>query len=180
MTLSFSTRWGKNMGDLAGQPNYFVEKIMFSLYMENPRSIVELDKLYRKTPNTECDSLLEIISLRKHEFHPKLHSIREDKSNRWMPGMKIHMVINNRTRNRYQFAPLLEVESVQTIRIIREGPGVEFGIGTWYVYIDDRQLTLDQIKELAWNDGFDSVPDFFDFFNSEFTGKIIHWTNLKY
>lgn len=28
--------------------------------------------------------------------------------------------------------------------------------------------------------GFDSVKDFFRYFNKDFKGKIIHWTDLKY
>lgn len=31
MTLSFSTKWPQHMGEWAGQPNYFVEKILKSL-----------------------------------------------------------------------------------------------------------------------------------------------------
>lgn len=38
----------------------------------------------------------------------------------------------------------------------------------------------DLIEKIAINDGFDSVDDFFSWFKDDFTGKIIHWTNLKY
>ena len=33
---------------------------------------------------------------------------------------------------------------------------------------------------LVQNDGFASISDFFKFFNKDYTGKIIHWTDLKY
>ena len=36
------------------------------------------------------------------------------------------------------------------------------------------------LRELAKNDGFESVEDFFAYFNKDFKGKIIHWTDLQY
>ena len=33
---------------------------------------------------------------------------------------------------------------------------------------------------LVQNDGFASISDFLKFFNKDYTGKIIHWTDLKY
>ena len=34
--------------------------------------------------------------------------------------------------------------------------------------------------QLAINDGFESLKHFFEYFNEDFEGKIIHWTDLKY
>jgi len=42
------------------------------------------------------------------------------------------------------------------------------------------QLTEHEIAKLAWNDGFDSVSDFWNYFNEDFYGQIIHWTDLRY
>jgi len=42
---------------------------------------------------------------------PKIHSIREDKPNRWKSGNDIHFVIGNRTKNRYLFCPIIPVIS---------------------------------------------------------------------
>lgn len=36
------------------------------------------------------------------------------------------------------------------------------------------------LNMLAKNDGFDSVEDFFNWFNKDYKGKIIHWTELRY
>ena len=36
------------------------------------------------------------------------------------------------------------------------------------------------IELLAKNDGFDSIQDFFKYFNTDFSGQIVHWNNLKY
>lgn len=42
------------------------------------------------------------------------------------------------------------------------------------------RLKRSQIEELAMNDGFESVDQFFAWFNKDWKGKIIHWTDLKY
>jgi len=57
------------------------------------------------------------------------------------------------------------------------------------IWIDDLLKTstniahayaYDYLKTLARNDGFESVDDFFKWFNADFQGKIIHWTDFKY
>ena len=45
----------------------------------------------------------------------KIHTIREDKTNRWKAGNLIHFVINNRTKKRYQFAPIIKCVSIQIL-----------------------------------------------------------------
>lgn len=48
------------------------------------------------------------------------------------------------------------------------------------VKIDGRKLTEPEIQQLAWNDGFDNLVDFWMWFADGFKGKIIHWTELRY
>jgi ribonuclease HIII len=49
------------------------------------------------------------------------------------------------------------------------------------VIIDDKKRLNDkEIETLAQNDGFNTIYDFFAYFNEDFTGKLIHWTDLKY
>ncbi len=51
------------------------------------------------------------------------------------------------------------------------------------VSIDQKSLTLKEISELAINDGFESTRRFFEWFEnygSEFSGKLIHWTDKRY
>ena len=51
----------------------------------------------------------------------------------------------------------------------------------WQNPLDDEDgYGLDQMETLAIADGFDSIEDFFKYFTNDFTGKIIHWTDLKY
>jgi hypothetical protein len=166
MTLSFST-------ELNGKPTYFVEKIISGLHMFNDFHFPLSDKYSHDLDMIEtCE--------------PKVHTIREDKSNRWKPGIKIHFVINNRTDKRFQFVDTFPVISTQDIWIMPANKSVlvwqkdnndssnSYRDGYW------KTLTQSQIEFLSRNDGFDTVQDFWNYFNREFGGKIIHWTGLLY
>lgn len=107
---------------------------------------------------------------------PKLHSIRDDKHDRWHAGRMIHPVINNRSKNQFQFAPAFPCVSVQKIDI-SSNPVMMVSES---VKVDNRFLSYKEVETLAINDGFNSIVDFFAWFNEGYTGKIIHWTNLKY
>lgn len=105
----------------------------------------------------------------------KIHTIREDKTNRWKPGNKIQMATGVRTKNYNCFKTAVCI-SVQTIEI-----KYFMGCGKFPIIKIDGEL-LDENFELALfqNDGFDSREDFFSWFDSDFKGKIIHWTYFKY
>jgi len=104
----------------------------------------------------------------------KIHTIREDKHNRWKPGMNIHMATGVRTK-KYECFKYDRCESVQEIvfhyyrKTCRP-----------HVRIDGRLLYPEEVMRLARNDGFDSLADFFAWFNNDYRGKIIHWTYTKY
>lgn len=109
----------------------------------------------------------------------KIHTIREDKNNRWKPGNTIQMATGVRTKNYNCFAKA-DCVYVQDIEIkwvkdkITQSRGV-------IVYIDDVNITqTDLIDDLVKNDGFESRRDFFEWFKNDFKGKIIHWTYFKY
>lgn len=189
MTLSFSTKWPQSMGDLAGQPNYFTNKIMKSMWENYPHETKAFILNRSSDERTRFDEIspFEDISVYDQErLHPKLHTIREDKHNRWKPGVKIHPVINNRTKDRFQFAPTLVCTGVQEIHI-QHYPGqiltyVDrqlFG-DVFHHGLDDIYEYTNDLETLAINDGFPSVEAFFRWFNKDFGGKIIHWTDLKY
>lgn len=114
----------------------------------------------------------------------KNHSIREDPKRRWKVGIKIHMATGIRTKNYRCFCDKFVCKSIQEIRIFY-GPFTD----EVTVLIDGKEFyhrvgiyvvkSKDMIK-LAKNDGFDCVGDFFKWFNKDFSGVIIHWTDLKY
>jgi ASC-1-like (ASCH) protein len=110
----------------------------------------------------------------------KIHTIRLDKPNRWKPGMKIHFWRGNprnvnAKRKSYAFDEGV-CKSVQTIEIIYP---TEYFNDT-IIKVDGRKLTTDEMKLLAWNDGFANLIEFQMHFNYDFKGKIIHWTDFKY
>ncbi|MHB8209116.1 hypothetical protein [Mucilaginibacter sp.] len=168
MVLSFTQKINE-------KPNYFIEKIW-----------VGLDK-FRLTPNRHDSIEWENKYLEKFKTDwecipginfpaAKIHTIREDKPNRWKPGNDIHFVINNRTANRFQFAPIIKCKSVQTIQIKWKHKGKR----SWVKVLIDGKVIHGVLHHLAPNDGFGCIDDFLAYFNKDFTGKIIHWTDLKY
>ena len=100
----------------------------------------------------------------------------------------INFEINNRTKDRFQFAPVLEVKSIQRIEIVNfetiyncATGKPKYLIKIKKVFVDGWSLPPEKIKLLSMNDGFQSVFDLFKFFNTtNFTGKLIHWTSLRY
>ena len=112
----------------------------------------------------------------------KKHTIRDDKHDRWRAGRRInhcHLVRTKYFDNFYNN----DCIGIQKITIIHYPNKAS-------VYIDDKlighwsktfEVTYYQkLKQLAKNDGFDSMSDFFRWFDTNFTGKIIHWTELRY
>lgn len=121
---------------------------------------------------------------------PKLHTIREDPNDRWKPGVIIHFVqwMGKPYRSKvYRFAPLIPCVSTQNIKIkYNTGGGVNVFIDDKFFYYQtewglewDKESKANMLM-LATNDGFNSISDFFKWFDKDFKGKIIHWTDLKY
>lgn len=160
MILSFSTK-------LNGKETYFVEKIWQSFPDEF--TIDNFDKYF----NGFCELVYD-FNCDAIDFLPKNHTIREDKNNRWKSGVNIDFFINARTKNMFRFAPTIPVVSTQKIEF------KEIDQESYVILIDGKTATQNQIEMLAVNDGFDSTKEFLEYFPIGFTGKIIHWTDLKY
>ena len=131
-----------------------------------------------------------ILSFNKRFVKPilddtKIHTIRKDKYNRWYPGRLIQMATGIRTSKYHQFNQDT-CKSVQAIRILwDDGQPCILMSDT----ADEEELMPfyfpngygeEQMKQLVKNDGFDSGDEFFKWFNTDFNGKIIHWTDFRY
>jgi hypothetical protein len=166
MILAFSTQ-------INGQPTYFVEKIHVGLRIENKVGVCE--DHYSKDYNF----------IVKRNCKAKIHTIREDKNDRWQPGTKIDFFINCRQPNMFRFAPVLQVVSVQMFELYWDDSKITEEKKP-VVWIDDmifydKECNQDKgLLQLANNDGFDTIEDFFAYFNTDFKGKLIHWTDLRY
>lgn len=164
MNLAFSTKFDN------GDPTFFVEKIWESIYTQKAGNQELLNGCYDR-------GFTGVMKNGQH--YPKIHTIRQDKKNRWKEGNKIHFVINNRTPQRYQFAPVVLCERIQQIRMTVDGP-------FFHIAIDGKPLDMDQKRMLAMNDGFNLYRDFLSWFrprvekDGPFVGKLIHWTGFKY
>jgi len=109
----------------------------------------------------------------------KLHSIREDKHGRWNIGRTIHMATGVRTTlyNQFDTGMCISIQKIEIVwhECIDPGEGKLFE-----VYVDGKVLNLAQLLQLSKNDGFKSLSHFKEWFNKDFIGKIIHWTDLRY
>jgi len=133
----------------------------------------------------------------KHKFVPKIlegtkiHTFR--KGNRWKTGNSIQMATGVRSKMYNQFntdrPDLQECKSVQdaSILIMLNETAIENKI---CITIDNHVL-LPQVNYLfAYNDGFESLAEFYDWFAEageevspgiiQNKGQIIHWTDFKY
>lgn len=125
-----------------------------------------------------------ILSFKKQFRDPilkgsKIHTIREDPKARWNAGRKIHMATGVRTK---YYNCFLEQQciSVQAIQIHHHDYRDVGGNYLIKVIVDGKELDDFQLEEIAENDGFKSLGDFFKWFNTDFQGRIIHWTDFKY
>ncbi|CAA0254303.1 hypothetical protein V2605_03555 [Tenacibaculum maritimum] len=168
MILGFSTKFPRGKGTLSEKPTRFPEKIISSLDIETFKKLTQFDLLAETQEEKDWLNVSDFL-----EIKPKLHTIRRDTKNRWKAGNKIHFSIGVRTKKQYQFAPVLKCVSIQDIEIRNDN-------GMVGVSIDNKELNAFEIIKLSINDGFDSVEDFFEWFNEDFKGKIIHWTDLTY
>ena len=174
MILPFSTQ-------LNEKPTYFVEKILSGFLSNNlkPEETQTSIVNYSNYLVSKYEFIIENIK----SANPKLHTIREDKTDRWKIGNKIDFFINCRQKDMFRFAPVLNVFSIQEIEI-EWHKRVRSDIHFWYkdvsISINKKYLSCEQCIQLAENDGFDSVEEFFEYFNEDFKGKLIHWTNLNY
>lgn len=105
----------------------------------------------------------------------KIHTIRQDKTDRWKVGNSIQMSTDVRTPQQNCFANA-SCLSTQTILIER----TDDDLAKTKVFVDGRELTLQETQVLAFNDGFENLAAFWLWFSEGFEGKIIHWTTHKY
>ena len=116
----------------------------------------------------------------------KIHTIREDPHNRWHQGRKAHHAHGVRTPN-YRCFKEDVCRGTQRIMIrytnYRKSRVYVFVGGKLVIRMSINRKDLDFndfLNSLPRNDGFDSVDDFFKWFNKDFTGKIIHSTDFRY
>lgn len=116
----------------------------------------------------------------------KKHTIREDTTSRWKAGMKIQFATGARTKayNQFHEAECTGVQDIEikytdnrgAVKIFIDGKH----LGTWHRFMPQRSENVADVLRLAVNDGFEGVTEFLNWFSRDFTGRIIHWTAMKY
>src|SRR5690606_26631483 len=162
-------------------PTNFVEKIWKSFHDE----LYGLESFDKYLDN----SIYRFQNIVDQEA--KKHTIRfltEKQAELWQqPNRYIHFVINNRTKRRFQFAPLCPVVSVQEIDIkyfqssvliqINNAPYEGTNSLCFYKKENGKYVKFwngtDLIERIAINDGFKSVDGFLSYFNKEAVAKQI-------
>lgn len=127
-----------------------------------------------------------VIGFKKQFVEPilqgtKVHTIRDDKKHRWTSGMTMHMYTGGRFSKEYhQFA---EKQCLSIQRVFMTYTHIlEISVG-------DRELFGHHEREkFAIADGFESLKAFEDYWYpiimqhplQQFTGRVLHWTGLRY
>lgn len=154
----------------AGQPTFFVEKVLNSFLMGG-------NSIY-----TEDTSIEFIKSLSKDMFHPKHHTIRA--GNRWKVGDKFSpRVWSGKPYNSKQIiiAPDIEIKKVWDVKVEKEvyyneNSGVNV---ITKISINGAHKTANY-EPLAKNDGL-SLDDLCYWFAKPMIGQIICWSkNVNY
>jgi hypothetical protein len=132
-----------------------------------------------------------ILSFKKQFIEPilsgsKIHTIREDKNNRWKRGRSIQFADGVRTKlyNEFKSGTCISTQTIEfkwtkhNAGLVSESWGVQ-------VFIDGRNVTneTDIVDRLVIADGFKDRKEFFEWEawnKKDFEGKIIHWTDIKY
>lgn len=161
MQIAYQQTFPDNKPLIAGKPTHFVEKIV---------------KHYMKAEMFGANHLPFDFDFRAcAKALPKVHQILTDKENVFRPNSPIIHIIKGAHSAIAQFAPRAKVVSTQTIEISHLDDGDR------YIWIDGSVLLNQrQMEMLAINEGFYSLADFFAYYNEDFKGKLVHWTDLKY
>ena len=156
-----------------GEPTHFKEKVLLS--HEHPLG---------EKVDVQIDNYDHIWHT---NLYPKGHSICYDVHERWRPGLDIHHVYGNLTKERNCFLvnkcvwvqriSIFEIPVVdeEEQKVDRDQPPMKV------IMVNGRFMPWQKCLEIAINDGFDSLEHFFSFFNQDFSGKIIIWDKkLRY
>lgn len=170
--LKFSKFWPEKMGEWAGKETYFRKKIWAMLI-----------------PNSSAEIMYEwgIDYGEKVKYaEPKFHTIR--RGNKYKAGDIVSPISVDQNGNEFQFAPEMEIISIQDISIRYEkmasGEWVHIVIGGIngmdlpYFFTEDYNNS--RLEAFIKNDGFESPEQFFKYFNEDFEGQILHFTDLRY
>jgi len=117
----------------------------------------------------------------------KIHTIRKDSRSRWNKDV-VFAPVAKHDNDQIQFFSNLKIVNTQEIKVsyYRKKPEVYIkseALKMWVIFYADYGSEIyneEGMNELAVNDGFRDIKQFFQYFKEEYVGKIIHWTDKIY
>lgn len=117
----------------------------------------------------------------------KKHTMREDRKERWKPGKLIHHTTGARSK---RYKCFLQNDCISTQLVLMAYDKIQSKTNL-IITVDRRRLTQKEIMQVVFNDGFLDLADFVNWFfppdhktgyrkRTLWSGKLIHWTDLKY
>lgn len=132
-----------------------------------------------------------VIGYKKRFVEPikagtKKHTVREDKHNRWRAGLTMHMATGIRSKY-YNCFNQTHCTGTQPITMHMEKDD-DGGLSVLVIKVNGKRLDDTTINSFVVADGFKDLHDFKKWWLPElavrpaytYTGKIIHWTDLRY
>lgn len=176
MQLKFSTKFPAHKPGLKGQETMFAEKIVKSL--DNKKNKINADQ-FKTVMNwmvvNKKFNFPYYLNLPKN-YKGKIHTMREDKIGKWNEGDQIDPMMVEGTTGLFRFLPPIICKGIQRVKI-----EYFMGCGNYpNVFIDGQLLSNDEFEQYVINDGFDNPEQFCLYFDKDWKGKLIHWTNFKY
>lgn len=110
----------------------------------------------------------------------KTHTIRSFRRYPDKPGNTLHLYTGLRTKKAklLMVAKCVKIEDIRIELKLYSGKGVlARGLKFPVIFIDDAELTRDEMEALARRDGFNSFADMLIFWSGRlpFRGHVIHW-----
>lgn len=117
------------------------------------------------------------VSPYNESFRPKKHTMYDGVNQRWEEDKWIHFISNLKKIN-YVCWFKAKCTGTQNIQIHWSENNIKYGLPN--IFIDGRRLKEGDIADLILNEGFGSLGDFLSFYNKDFDGKLIHWSDVRY
>lgn len=113
----------------------------------------------------------------------KTHSIREDKNDRWHPGVFVDAFVDPRQKTMERLIPSTPCIYTEPIEILPLNNRTRQTPERVEIRIDGHVLSADEMESLAWKDGFrlydfpSHLYEMMRFWDGRipFKGKVIHW-----
>jgi hypothetical protein len=158
------------------EETHFIEKLWNMLIKNNIDSCLRFDEYLDRA--NKCG-----IWISPFNYTPKLHTIR-NQSDRFKVGQFVQPFVwtykpykrnpNPSIPAQFDFMPPIMIVSKQRFDLDKFH-------GCLWPFIDENELPLNEVSNLAQNDGFNNDEHFFQYFNKPVENmEIRHFTNLKY